>query len=85
MVSGGRRKLHYIYPNASELIEELDVNTNEVLCTTKVSLSCIVRKWKHPREIGEGQWEYEIGEPPKTFNPEADLLAPSGDNVCLYD
>ncbi|MFM7850955.1 MAG: hypothetical protein ACKO96_03355, partial [Flammeovirgaceae bacterium] len=27
------------------------------------------------------QWEYEIGEAPKIFNPEADLLAPSGDNV----
>ena len=32
VISGGRRKLHYIYPNRSELIEELDVNTNEVLC-----------------------------------------------------
>ena len=31
VISGGRRKLHYIYPNMSELIEELDVNTNEVL------------------------------------------------------
>jgi hypothetical protein len=41
----------------------------------------IVRKWKHPKEFGEGQWEYEIGEAPKIFNPEADLLAPSGDNV----
>ena len=40
-----------------------------------------VRKWKHPREFGEAQWEYEIGEAPKAFNPEADLLAPSGDNV----
>ena len=29
--SGGRRKLHYLYPNQSELIEELDVNSNEVL------------------------------------------------------
>ena len=44
----------------------------------------IVRKWKHPKEFGEGQWEYEIGEAPKVFNPEADLLAPSGDNVINY-
>jgi hypothetical protein len=29
-------------------------------------------------------WEYEIGEAPKSFNPEADLLAPSGDNVKIY-
>ena len=40
-----------------------------------------MRKWKHPKEFGEAQWEYEIGEAPKSFNPEADLLAPSGDNV----
>lgn len=41
----------------------------------------IVRKWKRPREFGEGNWEFEIGEPQKAFNPEADMLAPSGDNV----
>ena len=69
--SGGRRKLHYLYPDQTELVEELDVTTNEVL----------VRKWKRPKEFGEGTWEYEIGEPQKAFNPESDLLAPSGDNV----
>ena len=31
MNSGGRRILHYTYPNHSELIEELDVKSNEVL------------------------------------------------------
>lgn len=41
----------------------------------------IVRKWKRAKEIGEGTWEFEIGEPLKAFNPEADLLAPSGENV----
>ena len=40
-----------------------------------------VRKWKRVREIGEGIWEFEIGEPQKAFNPENDLMAPSGDNV----
>ena len=44
VISGGRRKLHYLYPDQTELVEELDVNTNEVL----------VRKWKRPREFGEG-------------------------------
>ena len=70
VISGGRRKLHYLYPNQSELVEELDVNTNEVL----------IRKWKHAREFGDAVWEFEIGEAPRTFNPEADLLAPSGEN-----
>lgn len=49
----------------------------------KYIIEMSVRKWKHPREYGEAQWEYEIGEAPKTFNPEADLLAPSGDNVRI--
>ena len=69
-VSGGRRTLHYLYPDTTELVEELDLTTNEVL----------VRKWKRVREVGEGTWEYEIGEPKKQFNPENDLLAPSGEN-----
>ena len=39
VVSGGRRKLHYLYPDTTELVEELDMNTNEV----------ITRKWKRPK------------------------------------
>ena len=31
ILSGGRRKLHYLYPDQTELVEELDLNTNEVL------------------------------------------------------
>ena len=69
-ISGGRRNIHYLYPDKTELVEELDINTNEVL----------VRKWKYAREVGEGTWEYEIGEPKRQFNPENDLLAPSGEN-----
>jgi hypothetical protein len=33
--------------------------------------------------VGEGIWEFEIGEPQKAFNPEADHMAPSGDNVFI--
>jgi hypothetical protein len=30
-----------------------------------------VRKWKKPKEFGEGTWEYEIGQPTDLkFNPE---------------
>ncbi len=46
---------------------------------------CLVRKWKRYREFGEAKWEWEIGEPQQAFNPEADLLAPSGDNVRPSD
>ena len=69
VVSGGRRKLHYLYPDATELVEELDINTNEVL----------VRKWKRPSEKGlpsqeKPEWEFEIGEDTKVFDPENDLM-----------
>jgi hypothetical protein len=57
--------LHYLYPDQTELIEELDVNTNEVL----------LRKWKRPQakdlpSQAAPEWEYEIGEDTKAFNPE---------------
>jgi hypothetical protein len=47
------------------LVEEYDVNSNELL----------LRKWKHPKEFGEGQWEYEVGRPEKKFDAESDILA----------
>ena len=60
VVSGGRRKLHYLYQNGTELVEELDQNTNE----------CLLRKWKRPTQLGKEVWEYEIGEEPAKFDPE---------------
>lgn len=48
------------------------------------SLTIEVRKWKRAKEFGEAQWEFEIGEAQKSFNPEADLLAPSGENVNSF-
>lgn len=41
----------------------------------------LVRKWKKAKEFGEGNWEYEIGQEEKKFNPDSDLLAPSNENV----
>jgi hypothetical protein len=78
--------LHYLYPDQTEQVEEIDLNSNEVLSITNIyNISQIVRKWKRPKEFGQGSWEYEIGEPPKSFNPESDLLAPSGDNVKFWN
>ena len=70
IISGGRRKLHFLYPDKTELVEELDITSNE----------CLVRKWKRPKEFGDGEWEYEIGEEPARFNPENDLLGVSSAN-----
>ena len=75
VVQNGRRVLSYLYPDNTELVEELDVNSNEVL----------VRKWKRPREgqINSQQvaeWEYEIGDDNRKFNPETDLMSASDRN-----
>eukprot|EP00743_Colponemidia_sp_Colp-15_P004150 GILK01004479.1.p1 GENE.GILK01004479.1~~GILK01004479.1.p1 ORF type:complete len:212 (-),score=37.78 GILK01004479.1:205-801(-) len=71
IVSGGRRKVHSTWPDHTEMVEEYDVQTEELL----------VRKWKRPTALGGGgEWDFEIGEPPKTFNPDQDLLAPSNEN-----
>ena len=74
-VQQGRRVLNYLYPDNTELVEELNEHTNEVL----------VRKWKRPKDTTVGsqapaEWEYEIGEAPKTFNPETDMLGVSDRN-----
>ena len=53
------------------MVEELDVNTSEVL----------LRKWKRPKQFGEAQWEFEVGQPMDVnFDPKEDLLAPSSKN-----
>ena len=41
------------------------MNTNEVL----------LRKWKRPKEFGQAEWEFEIGDDGKQFDPESDLLS----------
>ena len=43
------------------------MNTNEVL----------LRKWKRPKEFGQAEWQFEIGDDGKTFDPESDLLSAS--------
>ena len=70
VIAGGRRKLHYLYPDNTEMVEEFDVTSNE----------CLLRKIKKSRDFGEALWEYEIGQGEEKFNPESDLLAPSTQN-----
>lgn len=42
IIQAGRRKLHYTYPDQTEMVEEFDVNSNE----------CLLRKWKRPKDFG---------------------------------
>ena len=70
IVSNGRRKLHYLFPDQTELVEERDQTTNELF----------LRKWKRPKELGQSTWEYEVGEDTKRFDPEQDLLQANSAN-----
>ena len=70
IISNGRRKLHYLFPDQTELVEERDVTNNELL----------LRKWKRPKELGQSMWEYEVGDEGKNFDPETDLMQANSSN-----
>mmetsp|Transcript_4843 Transcript_4843/g.9713 ORF Transcript_4843/g.9713 Transcript_4843/m.9713 type:complete len:193 (+) Transcript_4843:201-779(+) len=74
----GRKQVHSTYPDGTETIEEFD-KRNGVL---------LVRRIRRPRPLGgEGEWVYEVGAPPQTFDPSSDMLAPSSQNpiFCRKD
>lgn len=52
-------------------MEEFDINSDEL----------IVRRVKHPTDIGEGRWEFEVGESQRNFNPDTEMIAVSNSNV----
>lgn len=53
LIQDGRRKVHIVFPDGGEMVEEYDVKNSELL----------VRKWRKIGMIGgEGRWDYEVGE-----------------------
>jgi hypothetical protein len=75
IVSDSRRKFHTTYQDGSEMVEEYDLNTNELL----------VRKTRQPTKLGgEGEWQFELGgEQFVPFHPMKDLFAVSSKNVSI--
>jgi len=74
MTSGARRKVHYTMPDESEMVEEYDLQTDELL----------VRKRRSKTILGkDGEWEFEVGEPPARVTIEGDMLRPSSSNPTL--
>lgn len=74
MTSGNRRKVHYTLPDESELVEEFELQTDELL----------VRKRRSKTVLGkDGEWVFEVGEPPARVTIEGDLLRPSSSNPIL--
>ena len=53
LLQDGRRKVHYTFPNGTELVEEYDSKTSELL----------LRKWKKKGTLGDSKpWDIEVGE-----------------------
>ena len=74
MTSGGRRKVHYTFPDESEMVEEFDVQTDAL----------VVRKRRSRTLLGgQGEWSFEVGEPSARVTIEGDTLRPSAANPVL--
>jgi len=74
MNSNGRKKCHYTFPNESEMVEEYDAQTDKLL----------VRKRRDKTFLGgDGEWVFEVGEPPARVTIENDTLRPSSSNPVL--
>lgn len=59
LLQAGKRKVHYTLPDNTELAEEYDGKTNQLL----------MRKWRIKNKFGGiGKWEVEIGEPESNFS-----------------
>ena len=74
MTSGGRRKVHYTFPDESEMVDEFDVQTDAL----------VVRKRRSRTLLGgQGEWSFEVGEPSARVTIEGDTLRPSAANPVL--
>lgn len=72
--TGGRRKCHYTLPDESEVVEEYDLQTDELL----------VRKKRSKSVLGALQeWVFEVGEPPSRVTIEGDMMRVSATNPTL--
>ncbi|XP_038678021.1 protein DPCD isoform X1 [Scyliorhinus canicula] len=73
LVQDGKKKVHYLFLDGSEMVEEYDVSNDQL----------IVRKWKRKSQLGsQGHWQVEVGE---TFsgavgNLEQQLIQESSSN-----
>ncbi|XP_058497307.1 protein DPCD [Solea solea] len=53
LLQDGKRKIHYLFIDGQEMVEEYDLETDEL----------IVRKWRQKSKIGgQGEWQVEVGE-----------------------
>ncbi|RUS79427.1 hypothetical protein EGW08_012804 [Elysia chlorotica] len=71
IIQDGRRKIHFTFPDGTEMAEEYDTKTGDLL----------VRKWRKKGTLGgAGRWEIEIGEQSTPINLEMEGLMESSAN-----
>ena len=72
--SGGRRKCHFTLPDESEVIEEYDLQTDELM----------LKKRRGKTVLGaQTEWIFEVGEAPARMTIENDMLRASSSNPTL--
>ncbi|GFO46260.1 protein dpcd-like [Plakobranchus ocellatus] len=71
LIQDDRRKIHFTFADGTEMAEEYDVKTADLL----------VRKWRKKGTLGGvGRWEMEVGEQSLPVNLEAEGLMESNAN-----
>ncbi|KAL4478896.1 hypothetical protein ABPG72_009722 [Tetrahymena utriculariae] len=86
LIIGGKRCLQYTFPDKTEMVEEYDMKSHELLSNQhtkakmKINFFKIVRKIKKVSNFKEAKWEYEIGEAPLNPNQQEQLLKATSAN-----
>ncbi|XP_062579092.1 protein DPCD-like [Saccostrea cucullata] len=72
MIQDGRRKIHFVFPDGTEMAEEYDLKTSEL----------VSRKWRRKATLGvkESKWEFEVGEQLVPRNLDSEGLLESAAN-----
>ncbi|EGD83178.1 hypothetical protein PTSG_03809 [Salpingoeca rosetta] len=75
---GGRKQVHYTFPDGTEMVEEYDLAKDNLL----------IRRWKRKTALGKaGGWEFELGEdyaPASASSSGSAMIQASSSNpVCV--
>ncbi|CAH8831146.1 unnamed protein product, partial [Trichobilharzia szidati] len=68
LIEDGRRKIHFLFPEGEEMVEEYDTSNDNLL----------TRRWRKKTVLGgDGSWEIEVGEPTTSRNQFSDCIMES--------
>ncbi|XP_061086657.1 protein DPCD isoform X1 [Conger conger] len=74
LLQDGKRKVHYLFSDGKEMVEEYDVKTDDLT----------VRKWRKKSTLGaQGPWEVEVGDTSPVLTSEPHVIMESSSNPVL--